>query len=294
MSDQVFESFFNDVKKGQCAAFALVDPLVKVDGKAVMSRIELGGMSLLDDEGGAAIQEIGPFLVPLDHDTINNFNTTHALVRYKPCMTVLTSGLSLTDLHRHLKSFLNVRLPDKSEMLLAFWDPMILAGLIGSPNDNTLYVKGPILDKVQRDAFLAPMDNWLYWDRAGNPQTLVLNRLGEEARRLPAFPNGLTLSDNQLDLLVEASVPDNILHFLKKNQEPLVYGKDDGMLYGLIVRQLNAARSYGLRNQRDLVNFCSVAIAFGEGFERERVPLETLNALSQERLSFDDFLKHLA
>ena len=69
-----------------------------------------------------------------------------------------------------------VQLPtDNTEMVLALWDPIVLAALLGNPSDTSLYVTGPILTRSQREAFLVPINSWWYSARDGDIHQLVPN-----------------------------------------------------------------------------------------------------------------------
>jgi hypothetical protein len=76
--------------------------------------------------------------------------------------TLLCSTLPAPDLHQHLAQFIEVRLTENVEMLLAIWDPAILGTLIGRNEDDSLHVPGPVLSSDQRDALLAPVVAWWY------------------------------------------------------------------------------------------------------------------------------------
>jgi hypothetical protein len=97
-------------------------------------------------------------------------------------------------------------LPDDYDMFFGFSDPAIFGTLVGQPDDATLYVKGTVLDKVQRRSCWAA---WWYWDRDGQQHTVDVG--ATPPMRLPA---PLLLTQNQVDQLVEAGVSDHVLYFV--------------------------------------------------------------------------------
>ncbi|MFH4338948.1 DUF4123 domain-containing protein, partial [Acinetobacter baumannii] len=80
-------------------------------------------------------------------------------------MTIIVSPLSFNYLFEHLRKFLEVKFEGGLEMFLAFWDPVILATLVGHKENKTLYVEGPVFNAQQIEDLLTPLQSWWYWDR---------------------------------------------------------------------------------------------------------------------------------
>ncbi len=161
------------------------------------------------------MQAVSPHLVhiPFDHfEAAREWLEQHGPA--SPCAMVIASPLSLAEFEAHLKPLLRVRLPDDTPIVLACWDPSILATLAGSSEDDDLFVKGPVLSEAQRQTFFAPVLRWWYWDRHGRLRQIDWRQdevLAESVALRPPF----RLEQAQVDDLIEASVPDNLLLHLK-------------------------------------------------------------------------------
>ncbi len=159
----------------------------------------------------------------------------------------------------HLQRCLDLKLPDAEEMVLAFWDPAILSTLIGQADDHTLHVKGPILQAAQRAALLHGVVAWWYCDREGNLHAVDILPAGDahedtQAARATALPFSFT--QQQVDALVEASVPDQVLYHLRTNQPLLLEPIPTARYYQRVRQLVRMGREHGLETFRDLCNFC--------------------------------------
>ncbi|AIP65758.1 hypothetical protein DR62_3980 [Burkholderia thailandensis] len=218
-------------------------------------------------DGGADVQAVSPHLIYIPP---SHFELARAwLERHgpaSPCATILASPLPLAALAEHLKSFLRVCLPDGEPIVLAYWDPAILATLVGSAEDETLFVKGPVLSDEQRQAFLAPILRWAYWDRKG-----ALRQVEWRQARMPAFTATLKpplkLDQGQVDALIEASVPDGLLLHLNERDPSTLAEIPEGERYGFVCRQIERARQRGIEGVGMQMEYCSLAARYGEAFE---------------------------
>lgn len=248
---------------GDVHHYALVDAAQNPELPSV-----LGGAAacLFGSSPGTPIAHVSPHLVALPDDL--NARAWQSVVRYasaSPCLTVIASSLSLNALHRHLNGHLQVKI-GKDAMHLAYWDPAILAVLVGQEDDDTLYVQGPVFDPGQRASFLSALVAWWYWDRRQ-----VLRRIrpveGEYATTQAAdLVLPLEFKPSQTDLLVQASLPDRILYELRVNQPHLLGGRDEWHNYDLTRRLLNSARGLRIHGLRDQVNFVGTGMILGEEF----------------------------
>ncbi|MDD1484643.1 DUF4123 domain-containing protein, partial [Burkholderia thailandensis] len=175
----------------------------------------------------------------------------------------LASPLPLAALAEHLKSFLRVCLPDGEPIVLAYWDPAILATLVGSAEDETLFVKGPVLSDEQRQAFLAPLLRWWYWDRSDVVRLLdgVKDRIPAEA---PALRLPFKLDQVQVDALIEASVPDGLLLQLNERDPSMLADIPERARYGFVCRQIERARKKGIEGAGAWMEYCVLAAQHGE------------------------------
>lgn len=269
--------------------FALVDAGQDKLTWERLSRLSTNKLSLLNTEDSAA-DAFSPQL--LDFGVVFESNTPleTALSARNPttAFTLLCSTLSSTDLHRHLAQFVEVRLSGNMEMLLAFWDPAILATLVGQKEDDSLHVPGPVLAVEQMQAFLSPIVAWWYcdresrWHRIDPPTTDAGHNLDEQR---------LSLTQQQEDMLVEASVPDQILYHLELNQPHLFdTDKTHAMRYGFVKAVLGPARQLGLTGMRDLVNFTALCLIYRRRMHTDPAIARLLDQVQSKAITLDQAL----
>ncbi|BEH23859.1 Uncharacterised protein [Burkholderia pseudomallei] len=218
-------------------------------------------------DGGADVQAVSPHLIYIPP---SHFESARAWLEQhgpaSPCATILASPLPLAGLAEHLKTFLRVRLPDGEPIVLAYWDPAILATLVGSAGDEMLFVKGPVLSDAQCQAWLAPVLRWTYWDRKG-----ALRQIDWRQDRMPASAAMLKppfkLDQGQVDALIEASVPDGLLLHLMERDPSTLAEIPEGERYGFVCRQIERARQHGIADYGSWFTYCMLAVRHGEGFD---------------------------
>jgi len=172
-------------------------------------------------------------------------------------------------------------------MVLAFWDPAILGTLVGQADDGTLHVPGPVLDPAQLSALLGPVVAWWYCDRASQ-----WHRIDTPAvRNDSAEPKAFALTQAQEDMLVEASVPDQVLYQLELNQ-PALWDADKthAMRYGFVKSVLGSARQLGLVGVRDLVNFTALCLIYRRRMQTDPAILQLLDQVQRKALTLDEAL----
>ncbi|WP_063533286.1 DUF4123 domain-containing protein [Burkholderia sp. MSMB1589WGS] len=244
--------------------YVLVDPLQNGSLPGALS-VRSDHVACLMD-GGADVQAVAPHLVyipPSHFESARAWLERHGLA--SPCATLLASPLPLAALAEHLKLFLRVRLPDGEPIVLAYWDPAILATLVGSAEDETLFVKGPVLSDAQRQAWLAPILRWTYWDREG-----ALRQIDWRQDRMPASAATLKppfkLDQGQVDALIEASVPDGLLLHFDEHAPKLLADIPDRQRYRFVCQQLDRARRQGIEGVGAWLEYCALAARHGEAF----------------------------
>lgn len=248
----------NDVHR-----YALVD---SAQNPELTSMLGEPGACLFGSRPGTPIARVSPHLVRLPRQ--QETKAWKCVARHAPrlpCLTVVTSRLPFDALYQHFKSHLEVRI-GKNTMHLAYWDPAILAVLVGQQDDDTLFVQGPVFDQDQLASFLSPVIDWWYWDRR---QTLRRIR-PEQGKAVDAdaavsvLP--LEFRPAQTDLLVQASLPDRVLYELRVNQPHLLETRDEWQNYDLACRLLNSAKDLRIHGLQDQVNFVGTGMILGEEF----------------------------
>jgi Domain of unknown function (DUF4123) len=245
---------------------------------------------LLDAPSGSPLAAKAPHLVLLSRPTLDNFawkwiaRNAHAL----PCMTVIASELDFDQLFDHFQPFTEVLLPDGDDMFFAFWDPAILATLVGQTDDPTLYVKGPVLSERQRSTLTQGIAGWWYWDREGTLRSLPITIASSALVELP-----LKLTQQQVDDLVEASVPDNLLSYINENQPELLLKLGAKENYKFVCQQLTRARTYNIEGTGDLVNYTCIAFAYGAKFDESTKLQELLLKVKAGVLILDEALDQI-
>lgn len=204
--------------------------------------------------------------------------------------TLLASWLSFDDLLAHLGAFTEILLPDDTEMIFAFWDPAVLGTLTGQASDTTLHVPIQTLTERQRARFLQGIAAWWYWDRDGNPQQ-ILPRAGAEAAAAHLVKLPLKLAQVQVDILVEAGVPDLLLSMLRENQPGLLRAIPDLDHYKLVQKHLVEARHLKLLGMQDMLNYICAALIYGEEMQTNPQIVAILAKVKAGEISFDAAMK---
>jgi hypothetical protein len=239
-----------------------------------------------DDE--APVSKVAPHLVPLP--LAQDSKTLLWITRYalaSPCITLIASSADFETVFAHLVNFLEVRFEDGGEMFLAYWDPMILATLVGQADDDTLHVKGSVFTPEQQQAFLDPIEGWWYWSRAGRLHCIKRPEQAVQPEN-PVLP--LSFTQAQTDQLVEASVPDHVLNHMRENQPGLLLDIPKEGQYGFVRKHVVEARNWGLAGMGDLVNYCSAAVIYGEALQQDPAIMSLLAEVKAGKRTFDEAL----
>ena len=256
------------------------------------------GMShrcLFNTPEGNLVAALSPHLVALPVPSANAEHPAWKWIernaRKSPCVTVLASVLDFETLHAHLQHWIEVLLPDGEDMFFAFWDPAILAVLVGQDTDTTLNVPGPVFSAAQCSALLQGIQSWWYWDRDGGLQRV--HGATQAARATPATTTKsielpLKLTQLQVDMLVEASVPDHVLSHLQENQPQLFQDLAHHKRYGYVQRMLTGAQKLGLSAMKDLVNFVSLGLIYRQRLGQDAQILQLLQQVQNQTLTLDE------
>ena len=239
---------------------------------------------------GSPVAKLSPHLValptPLARSNAWSWISLHA--KSKPCVSVIATTLSFDELFDQLVACTEVTLPDGDSMFFAFWDPAVLGTLIGQADDITLHVKGPVLDSDQRSMLVQRLSGWWYWDRAGH-----LHQVRVEPAKNGKLTGPIPLTQQQVDDLVEASVPDHVLYYLELNQPFLIADTSPTQRYALVREALRSGRDIGLSTMGDLVNYVCVELIYKQRMREDRSVVDILDQVKQGRLSFHDAMEAL-
>jgi hypothetical protein len=200
--------------------------------------------------------------------------------------TLLASRLSFDALWDHLSAFTEILLPDDTDMVFAFWDPAVLGALTGQASDLTLHVPAPVLSERQRSRLLKGISAWWYWDRDGNPQQ-ILPRDNAEAAAADLVSLPLKLTQVQVDMLVEAGVPDQLLSMVMENQPQLLWDIPASQHYKTIENHLLDARKLKLFGMRDILNYICAALIYGDELQKDSNIVALLDQVKVGAISFD-------
>lgn len=239
---------------------------------------------------GGPVAKLAPHLVelpsPLASSNVWSWVSLHG--SSKSCVSVIAATLPFDNLFGQLAACTEVTLPDGDSMFFAFWDPAILGTLVGQPDDLTLHVKGPVLSSDQRSMLVQGLGGWWYWDRDGR-----LHEVHAEPATVDKPAGPITLTQQQVDDLVEASVPDHVLYYLELNQSFLISDISPTQRYALVQQALDRARDLGLFAMSDLVNYVCVELIYKQRMRQDRHIVDIFDQVKHGRLSFHDALEVL-
>jgi hypothetical protein len=245
---------------------------------------------LLDAPQGSPLAAQAPHLVqlPSPSESDANWKWITRNAPYLPCATVIASTLEFDQLFDRLTPFTEVLLPDGEDMFFAFWDPAILAVLMGQVDDATLYVKGPVLSVQQRANLTDDLTGWWYWDRDGALHSIAIGPKPTDKLNLP-----LQLTQQQVDDLIEASVPDHVLSHIELNQPQLLHDHKPAERYGLVRTHLLNAKQIKLETMSDMVNYVCAALIYQEQFQINSDIVALLDRVKQGELRFTQALEQM-
>lgn len=250
--------------------------------------------SLFGASWGSPLGHQSPWLVSLaspDEAHASWRWIAHEAARQPAALTVFASHLAADEQLQQLQRCLDLVLPDGDDMVLGYWDPAILGTLVGQPDDETLHVPGPVLTHGQQRALTQAMAGWWYWDRAGGMHQVDVHADATRgAAELAAEVLPFMFTQAQVDALVEASVPDQVLYHVQLNQ-PLLLEPIPAMDRYRIIRNLvRQARAFGLDTFRDLANFCCAGLIYGARMQTDPIILSLLERLKSGECRWDDLV----
>ena len=263
--------------------YAIADSAQHKDLPAALLRNGRQVKCLLGAPQGSLVARHSPHLVHLDSpiETSAEWSWISLNATNFPCLSVIATHLSFDVLFQQLAACTEVVLPDDHAMLLAFWDPAILGTLLGQADDPTIHVQGPVLDSMQRSMLTSMLALWCYWDREGGVHLVDVANVTDTPKI-----HELSLAQDQVDDLVEASVPDHILSYIELNHSQIIEGIPANQRYRLVCTSLSQARAVGLKAMRDLLNYSCAALFYGTRMSDDPEILYILNKVKRGEISF--------
>ena len=161
----------------------------------------------------------------------------------------LASRIPLTEAHAHLQPWVVGPLPDG-----------IPRGYLRLADSRTLRALMTVWSLAQRRTFCAPWLAWCYADRDGKGALLDLPASDAV---LPADTVSSELNPTQYQQLLDASVPDQLLHGLKGRTKPHTTLASRERRYQLAVSLLEYARSIGYEEADDQATLLAWALRAG-------------------------------
>jgi Domain of unknown function (DUF4123) len=269
--------------------FALLDSAQDERVVAMIASESAANECLFGYDLDSPIAKATPRLVSLRRTEASSlFTWLIRTMRDQPVGTLIASRLEMPALAMHFRRCIDAELEGLGSMFLALWDPAILATLVGQPDDETLHVPGPALRPEQVADLLAPLSHWWYFDREGRLHDVVSAERHEERHDRPA--QRMELDAEQVDQLVEASVPDHLLQHIRQNQPELLERLPAAQHYQFARQQLCRAREHGLEGTGDLVNYLCLALAFGNIFDELPSMAALLAKVKTGLMRFDEAL----
>ena len=236
--------------------------------------------------------KVSPWLVhlgrsgqPLKKPQQNLLNAVLDVVQARPCATLLATECEMAVLLAHLRRAMDPKMPDKDSSYLAFWDPAVLAVLLGQSDLDTQSRIEPVLQPAQSRALLGPIARWWCWSRSGRLHEYAAADFSETAAPLP-----LQLSAAQVDALVQGNVPDLLIYYVNLNQPHLRDKLPPLAMYWFVRQQIVFARRYGLTGTRDLLNYVCLALIAGARVDQIPEVAELLARVKSRQLKFDQFM----
>lgn len=247
---------------------------------------------LLIEASGEKARAVSPHLLQLPKDFSSKewqWITRHVAGTTK--MTLIVSPLPFDLLFGHLRQFLEVQFEGGLEMILAFWDPVILATLVGHLEDETLYVREPVLNPQQIEELLQPIQSWWYWDRLTQLQAIF--GLNQKIEILSKSTHPLPLTVEQEEKMVQATFPDHLIYYLKLNHAFLVDDINSYDLYQFVIQSISYAEEYYLAGTRDVLNFICLRLMYGNQFELDHTLKHLLIDLKAKKITMDELMNNL-
>ena len=205
--------------------------------------------SLFDGHAEQTHPEIAPLLLPWAVNLHGSRSgRAHAdilkLAVERPAVIFIESTSSLDELAVHFHRFHLVKLPNRREMLLRWYDTRILP------------VWFELMTAAQRSAFSCGIAHWRYYDRYGQEVSLPSV---EAPDGLPTLPP-VTLDNAQYAALQEACGVDVLLAHLRDAIPDELRQLPQRVLYPFLSEHLEGAKRHGLESLDDQAQYAMLAL----------------------------------
>lgn len=211
------------------------------------------------------------------------------IVQTQPCASILVSDCDMTVLLAHLRRVTDVKLEGQPPLYLAFWDPAIVAALMGQTDIDTASRIEAVLEPEQRQLLMGPIAHWVCWSRSGR---IVAYTPAKDAVK-PTGTLPIRMSKAQVNAMLAANLPDLLIYYLRLNQPALRDKLAPLPMYWFVRQQIAFAGRYGLSGPRDLVNYLCVALIAGERFDLLPSVKPVLAKVKAGNLPFDKAMDEL-
>lgn len=238
----------------------------------------------------APLSRHSPHLVeicsPLQYDPAWNWVSKNA--SSTSSVSIIATLKEFDSVFDQFAACIEVKIPGLETMFFAFWDPAILGTLVGQSDDLTLHVPGPVLTQVQQSLLMEGLARWWYWDRS-----CKLHEIATPDKSEKKESDSIELTQHQVDDLVEASVPDHVLYYIKLNHPYLLAQVSSSEQYEIVRNALVRARRIGLASMRDLVDFVCIVLLYKEQFDRDENFAALVKKVSMGEMDFRTALSYI-
>lgn len=114
--------------------------------------------------------------------------------------------------------------------------------------------------------------------------------LNERVEALPQIKTPLHFTAEQEEMMVEATLPDNLIYYLKLNNSFLVDKMNDDTLYKLVIQSIPETRTYDLSGTRDILNFICLKLIYKDQFNQDTELKFQLNQLKVKELNMNEVM----
>jgi hypothetical protein len=229
-------------------------------------------LSLMAHTGNDDAIRVGPVLIHVEPEQLDVAFRIVERAQGSHYLSWITSTLPHADLRDHLAGLLDIETEDGSSWVMRYFDTRVLP------------VWHAALTAEQRGHVFGPLIHWGYFNRAG--ESCVLH--GEQRAEAP-MPKMLKLTQDQENVLLDAAYPDAVIQQLESAGNEDLMALPDGERYPFIARQIGKAQErYGIKSAPDILLFCTLALAGGEGFDALMPMARILRSVSTANISLHE------
>lgn len=259
--------------------YAIVDSSQRGGFHKRLDRYGVEYISLFAGHAEESLLDIAPLLISLGHANVASRATKEIeqLAAARPAVSMLESDLELAALAHHLQAFHTIKLPERKEMILRWYDTRVLP------------VWMEVMNGRQRAGFVHGIGRWTYWDRFGD---LLELELGPQSPFPPLTP--YALDEAQLVRLQAASETDVLLAQLRRIIPDEIASASFRQLYPFVDQHLRIARQHGLVGLDERAQFLLLALFTGGAYlENTEVASRMMLPCREQPVPFQDWIDAL-